>query len=151
MHHQHLIMTGALCCALLQLQLAGCQSAADHRTSFSMNERGITQVSHTDYSFIFDDLSDYLVRSHAAASRVLLSSERQHRDGITAALDRHGIYVCGEDSGCSHRLQVSLVPDLRDRGMALVASLDGVSISREYQRSQLSFRAVTPFSIMGPS
>ena len=148
MHHQHLIMTGALCCALL-LQLAGCQSAADYRTSFSMNERGISQVSHTDYSFIFDDLSDYLVRSHAAASRVLLTGERQHRDGIAAALGRHGIYVCGEDSGCGHRLQVTLVPDLRDRGMALVASLDGVSICREYQRSQLSFRAVTPFSIMG--
>lgn len=149
MHHPQLNMTGALCCALLQLQLTGCQSAADYRTSFSMNERGITQVSHTDYSAIFDDLSDYLVRSHAAASRLLLTSERQHHDGIAAALGRNGIYVCGEDSGCTHRLKVTLVPDLRDRGMALVASLDGVSISREYQRSQLSFRAVTPFSIMG--
>lgn len=135
---------------LAALFIGGCAADNDNlRQSFTMSHDGVRDTVRTDYSVIFNDLSDFLTENFETSNKMQVFSESRYRPHVESALQKKNIYLCEEDYRCKHQLEIAIVPDYKEHGISVVANYDGVSISRQYQKSRMTYKPVSPFSIMG--
>lgn len=135
---------------LVAIFLFGCASnnANNIKQNFSMSSDGIRDLRRTDYSLIFNDLSNFISMNFETSNKIQIFGNEKYRSYMETALKEKNIYVCEQDFRCKHQLDLSVIPDYKEHSILIIAKYDGVSISRQYQKSQMAYKPVSPFSIM---